>query len=47
MSTSFLATHVCGYHKHKFSEKEKFFFINNDKIIIIFVIYVAQLITII
>ena len=44
MSTSFLATHVCGYHKHKFSKKEKFFFINNDKIMIIFVIYIAQFI---
>ena len=36
-----------SYHKHKFSKKEKFFFINYDKIIIIFVIHIAQFITII
>ena len=45
-STSLLATRVCGYHKHKFSKGEKFFFINNDKIMIIFVIYIAEFITI-
>jgi len=47
VSTSLLVTHVCGYHKHKLSKQEKFFFINNDKIIIIFVIYIAEFITII
>lgn len=49
MATSVLGTHVCGYHKHKFSKKEKFFFVNNKNkiIIIIYIIYVAQFISII